>query len=130
MKLLFKKKWGTVKLFIATAVILFFSAGQTFAQTSFVISGIVTDTKGAPLQGASVLLKGTTIGTATDAKGMYKLTAPDGAGTLVITYTGYQLKEVVVNNLSTINITLSPEENALNDVVVTGYSKQSKRDVT
>jgi CO dehydrogenase/acetyl-CoA synthase beta subunit len=61
------------------------------------VSGRVTDENGASLPGVTVLVKGTTNGTATDADGRYKLTAPDN-GTLVFSFIGYATQEVPVGD--------------------------------
>ncbi|MEN0047579.1 MAG: carboxypeptidase-like regulatory domain-containing protein [Bacteroidota bacterium] len=65
------------------------------ALTAFVVvTGNVTDTEGTPLIGASVLVKGTTIGTVTDAEGNFSINVPDGENVLVISYTGYATTEI------------------------------------
>ncbi|KAA5542370.1 SusC/RagA family TonB-linked outer membrane protein [Adhaeribacter rhizoryzae] len=94
------------------------------------IKGKVTDEQGGGLPGVTVLLKGTTNGTTTDASGTYALNIPNGGGTLVVSFIGYQTKEVAINNQTTINITLSPDAKALEEVVVVGYGTQRKSDMT
>src|SRR5690606_15034178 len=84
------------------------------------VSGVVTEAEDSgPLAGVSVILKGTSIGTATDVDGRYSLTLPDGGGILQFSYIGFETREVPVNNQSVINIALSPDVTALNVVVVT-----------
>lgn len=100
------------------------------AQNVKEIKGIVTDDKGVPLQGASILLKGAKNGSNTNATGSYSITVADGSGVLVFSYSGYQNKEINIGNSATINVSLTPESKTLTDVIVTGYSTQSKRDVT
>ncbi len=99
------------------------------AQTIVDVSGIITDDKGLALSNASVVYKGTKSGTTTGNNGKYSFKM-DHAGTLIFSYSGYQSKEISVTSSQTLNISLVPNNNALNDVIVTGYSKQSKRDVT
>ncbi|GEO06052.1 SusC/RagA family TonB-linked outer membrane protein [Adhaeribacter aerolatus] len=82
------------------------------------------------MPGVTVLVKGTTNGTATDATGAYSLNVPGGTGTLVVSFVGYQTKEVAINNQSSINITLAPDAKALEEVVVVGYGSQLKKEVT
>lgn len=83
-----------------------------------------------PLPGVSVTLRGTTRGTTTDAQGRFALTVPDEGGTLVFSYVGYLAQEVSVGNRSSIEIRLSPDTQALGEVVVVGYGTQQARDVT
>ncbi|MFT2010575.1 TonB-dependent receptor [Pontibacter sp. 13R65] len=95
------------------------------------VSGTITGPAGEPLIGASVGLKGTTTGTTTDLDGTYSLTIPDEGGTLIISYLGYQTKEVrVAPGQGTVNIVLSLNANSLEEVVVVGYGVQKKSVVT
>jgi TonB-linked SusC/RagA family outer membrane protein len=94
------------------------------------ISGTINDEKGDPLPGANVLVKGTTIGTTSDASGSYSLNLTDGNAILVFSFIGYTSKEVAVNSQTRINVNLDPDVVSLSEVVVTGYGTQSKRDIT
>lgn len=95
------------------------------------IKGSVTDQiSGDALIGVSVSLKGSSEGTTTDGNGNYVLKAAQGSGVLVFSYIGYSNKEVPVNNRSRIDISLSPDQENLNEVVVVGYGTQRKKDVT
>ncbi|HWB24117.1 MAG TPA: SusC/RagA family TonB-linked outer membrane protein [Chitinophagaceae bacterium] len=102
---------------------------QSWAQ-SRLISGKVSDDKGAPIVGASVLAKGTQTGTATDADGAFKLNVPSGATTLVVSSVGFADKEVDISSTSTVQVSLTPVSTSLSDVVVVGYGTQRKKDVT
>lgn len=93
------------------------------------ISGTVTDFDGLPLQGVSILLKGTSIGTSTNAAGEYVLTL-DNEGTLLFSFTGYITQEAATSNQSVINIQLRPEEKKMEEVVVVGYGSQLKKNVS
>jgi TonB-dependent starch-binding outer membrane protein SusC len=97
---------------------------------SLPVKGKVSDDKGEGLPGVTVLVKGTTNGTTTDAAGTYSLNVPNGTGTLVVSFIGYQTKEVALNNQTTVNITLAPDAKALEEVVVVGYGTQRKSDMT
>ena len=66
------------------------------AQAQRTISGTVTDPDGSPLIGASVLVKGTSVGTVTDFNGHFSLNVPEGQNTIVISYTGYETQEVAL----------------------------------
>ena len=91
------------------------------------IRGKVVDSKGETLPGVSVRVKGTAVGTTTDAQGNFVLNAPDN-GTLVFSYIGYISQEVTVNGRSTINVTLVEDSQMLGEVVVTalGIERSSK----
>ncbi|MHC2992694.1 hypothetical protein OB13_14275 [Pontibacter sp. HJ8] len=93
------------------------------------ITGRVVDENNNGLPGVAVVLKGTTRGTSTDADGSFRLTVPDGTGTLVFSFIGYATQEVSINNRSTINISMAVDAKALQEVVVTGYTTQAKRDI-
>lgn len=99
--------------------------GYVQAQT---VTGTVSDGLG-PLPGASVLVKGTTTGTQTDFDGNYTIET-DSDATLVVSYIGFKTIEVPVDGQTTIDITLEEDASKLDEVVVTGYGSQSKRDVT
>jgi len=94
------------------------------------ISGKITDSEGQPLIGATVLVKGKTMGTATDLDGSFQL---DGLGeneTLVISYTGFQTLEVPVEGKTSFSITLYENALNLNEVVVVGFGTQKKVNLT
>lgn len=93
------------------------------------VTGIVTDSQGQALPGVNVYEKQTKKGTVTDANGRYSITIQDNAN-LMFSYIGYSTKEVPVNNKTVLNITLASESNDLDDVVVIGYQKIRKSDVT
>ncbi len=94
------------------------------------ISGRVTENNNQPLSGATVTVKGTSLATSTDADGRFTLRDVDSKAVLVITSVGYTTREVAVNNRSTINISLAVEDRSLNEVVVIGYGKQKRSDLT
>lgn len=95
------------------------------------VKGKVTDENGAGLQGVSVLAKGTSKGTGTDANGNFSLSVPNLNGTLVVSSVGYGSQEIAVNNRSAVNIRLtSGGGQALGEVVVVGYGSQLRKEVT
>jgi len=95
-----------------------------------IVTGKVTDTDGNPLPGASVVIKGTVQGTVTDADGAYSLSVPDGNTTLVFSFVGYASQEITVGSQRSINITMSEDARAIEEVVVIGYGSVRKNDVT
>ncbi|SDP59153.1 TonB-linked outer membrane protein, SusC/RagA family [Mucilaginibacter sp. OK268] len=98
------------------------------AQTKYKGKVIGSDDK-LPVVGASVRIKGTTTGSVTDVNGEFTLSLSPG-NTLVISYIGYQTTEVKVGTDANIRITLQAGNNSLNEVVVTGYGSQRKKDIT
>ncbi len=93
------------------------------------ITGTVVDSEGIPLPGANILEKGTTNGTQTDFDGNFTLEVEDGA-TLVISYIGFTRQEVAVDGQTSINVTLAEDAAALDEVIVTGYQTETKRETT
>lgn len=95
-----------------------------------VVSGTVTSSdSNEPLPGVNIIIKGTTIGTATDADGKYSIATEKGA-VLVFSFVGYASSEVTVGESTEINISLAPDLKMLGEIVVVGYSSQSKRSIT
>jgi TonB-linked SusC/RagA family outer membrane protein len=81
-----------------------------------------------PVVGATVRVKGSTIGTQTDVNGQFSLNLSPG-DVLTISYLGYQSQDVTVGAAETINVVLQAGSNTLNEVVVTGYTSQRKKDI-
>lgn len=98
---------------------------------SVYITGKITDQKGEALLGASIKLKGTDKGVVTNETGVFNLEdITHGTGTLIVSYIGFQSREVTIRNRSQINVSLTGEGSTLNDVVVIGYGTVKKKDVT
>lgn len=100
------------------------------AQNNRTITGTVTDDKGAPVPNASVIVKGTTLGTTTNANGTFTLSVPSNARTLVISAVGMGEREVTLTNATNYPATLSPTAGSMDEVVVVGYQTMRKREVT
>tara|TARA_R110002050_G_scaffold1281_5_gene9347 strand:+ start:8929 stop:11997 length:3069 start_codon:yes stop_codon:yes gene_type:complete len=94
-----------------------------------VVKGTVNDETGMPIPGASILLKGTTTGVASDFDGNFELKSPSD-GTLIFSYLGYKTIEESVNGRTTILVSLEPDLQALEEVVIVGYGAQKKSVVT
>lgn len=105
----------------ALLMALLFSVA-VFAQGNITVKGTVSNESGAA-PGASVVVKGTTTGTQTDANGKFSISAPAGS-TLVFSMIGYTSKEVKASAF--IAVTLAPSASALNEVVVVGYGQQKR----
>jgi TonB-linked SusC/RagA family outer membrane protein len=111
-------------------VMLVLSISQVMAQNSRTITGKVTDEMGTPIPSASVVVKGTTLGTTTDKEGSFSLKVPETAKTLVFSSVNFAAREVSIGKSSTVNVNLTPETSNLDEVVVVGYGVQKKKDVT
>ena len=93
------------------------------------VAGTITDENGEGLPGATIQEKGTTNGTITDVEGVYSLSVPEDA-TLIISFVGYQTREVQLNGRSVLDLSLEADVSALEEVVVVGYGSQKKSDLT
>ena len=113
-------------LFLVTLLLISFFTLQ--AQNAKSLTGTVFDEEGLPMIGATVQLKGSTMGTITDIDGKYALEAPANATTLVISYLGYQKKEVTITG-NYQETSLETDSNLLDEVVVVGYGTQRKSDI-
>ncbi|MBK5278647.1 MAG: SusC/RagA family TonB-linked outer membrane protein, partial [Bacteroidia bacterium] len=97
-------------------------------EVALVVSGRVTDETGAGFPGVNVLVKGTTIGTSTNSEGRYSLSIDDDNSILVFSAIGYLTQEVSVGSRTTIDLAMSPDVRALEEIVVTalGIERSSK----
>lgn len=105
---------------------LLFSAGMAHAQST--LSGQVTDESGSPIQGATVVVEGTTTGIFTDEEGRFRLQAPSGSENLTVSYIGYLRQSIPINGQSVINVTLVEDVMSIEEVVVTavGITREKK----
>jgi TonB-linked SusC/RagA family outer membrane protein len=94
------------------------------------VSGTVTDESGQPLPGVTVIVKGTTQGTVTNADGEYSITNIPEDATLVFSFVGMLTQEFTVGNLVEINVTMAPDAIGIEEVVAIGYGTMKKRDIT
>src|SRR5680860_389198 len=106
--------------------------GGNTIKTSFqqTVNGTVTDSKGVPLPGANIVEKGTTNGVTADFDGNFSLNIADENATMVVSYIGFATKEVEINGQSTIEVVLEQAAAGLEEVVVIGYGKVKKSDLT
>lgn len=93
------------------------------------VNGTVVDENGEPLIGVSVLVKGSTRGTVTDFDGKFSLSL-SGGEVLQLSYIGYQTQEVKVGNQTILKISLKPDNQVLDEVVIVGYGTQRVKDLT
>ena len=122
----------TTQLLLAT---LFFLTGYTQDAggkntSNRHISGVVSNQKGEPLTGVTIMVTGTKTGTVTDELGKFSISIPGGDVTLDVSYVGYQKQSVKVGSGNELNIILTELSDGLNDVVVVGYTTQKRKDLT
>lgn len=105
---------------------LLLSVGMAHAQTT--LSGQVTDESGSPIQGATVVVEGTTTGIFTDEEGRFRLQVPSGSDNLAVSYIGYLRQSIAINGQSVINVTLMEDIMSIEEVVVTavGITREKK----
>jgi TonB-dependent starch-binding outer membrane protein SusC len=94
------------------------------------VTGKVTDDKGEALPGATVVVKGTTIGTISDIQGVYSINVPSEESILIFSFVGYVSKEILVGKQSTLDVNLAQDVKTLEDIVVIGYAEIERKDVT
>ncbi|HYG37336.1 MAG TPA: SusC/RagA family TonB-linked outer membrane protein, partial [Cytophagales bacterium] len=111
---------------LVTIFSLLLSLKLAAQNTEITVTGTVTSSEDEALPGVSVVVKGTTTGTVTDTDGKYALTVPDTNGTLVFSFIGFTTEEVLINSQTKIDMSLFPNLEALDEVVVVGYTKQSR----
>ncbi|WP_080057888.1 SusC/RagA family TonB-linked outer membrane protein [Spirosoma aerolatum] len=114
---------------VQISFLLLMTAWGAYAQNQVVSGRVTSSDDGSGLPGVSVSVKGSTQGTLTDATGTYRLNVGTNA-TIVFSFIGFTTTEESVNNRSTINVVLKTDVRNLNEVVVTGYGQQIKRDLT
>lgn len=107
------------------------SPGNHFRIPDQTVTGTITDaTNGKPLSGASIVLKGGSQATTSNAEGQFSITVPNANAVLVISFTGFATQEITVGTNANLKISMQPSQSDLAQVVVVGYGTQNKRDVT
>jgi len=119
-------KMTAPRLWLAICLLL----TSTFALAQKSVNGKVTDANNQPVSGASVTIKGKSTGTTTDDQGAFTISVPDDNSTLVVSYVGFATQEFSVRGLTNLNVTLSNSQNSLNEVIVTGYTTQQRKNIT
>jgi TonB-linked SusC/RagA family outer membrane protein len=119
-----------MKNYLLTILALLVAVPLALAQQRTLTGKVVAAETNETLIGANILIKGTAKGATTNAEGNFTITLPDdNANTLIVSYVGYDSKEVSVKGLSNINIALEAGK-ALSEVVVVGYTSSRKQDLT
>lgn len=110
-------------------MLLLFLASNSLQAQGRRLTGKVSEALG-PLPGATILVKGTTTGAVTDANGDFTVTVPGNDAVLVISATGFETQEIPVGEETTVTVMLSESAASLNEVVVTGYTVDTRRQTT
>ena len=114
------------ELILLLFLVSFFSSNAQ----NFSVSGKVTDENGTPLDGATVLEKGTKKSTLTKQGGIFQLNVSSGKAKLVISFVGHEQQEIAVDNTANLSVSLKNSNDALSDIVVIGYATVKRKDVT
>ena len=118
----------TLTLFKKSVLSLMFLVGSLLtAQQS--VSGTVVDPAGVPLPGVNVVIKGTNTGVSTDFDGNFSIEADD-TDVLIFSFVGFKDQESTVGNNTSFSISLEEEASFLDEIIVTGYGTQTRREVT
>ncbi len=106
------------------------SGSTTSDTTALVLKGIVKDEKGLPVPGAVVQVVGKPIKVNTDPNGRFTISLPNKNSSIQVLFVGYATKTLKPGNQRELSIILTPSSQKLDDVVITGYSSQQKKDLT
>jgi len=126
------KKQNSLKvslwLFLSFLILLYFLPTSLYAQAG-VVKGIVKNENDQPIPGVSIMQKGANNATVSGNDGSFALSIPAGS-ILVFSHVGYAVREISVTGKDALNITLFVLESSMNDVVVIGYGRQQRKDLT
>lgn len=114
----------------ATAVLLLLTLLPTVGLAQRVVTGLVADENNAPMPGVTIVLKGSTKGTTTNAGGEFSLNVPGAQAVLDFSAIGYTTVSETVGNRSRLTVTMKPDVKSLNEVVVVGYGSQKRSTIT
>lgn len=119
------------KNLLSLLLLSFFALSSAFAQSRKITGSVTGSDDGKPIAGVTVKVTGTSVGTQTGVQGDFSLTVPAGAGSLTFTYLGYEPKTVKISATTTkLTVDLTQDSKSLNEVVVTGYGVQNKKEIT
>ena len=114
---------------VLSLLLLGFALSVTIAQQRTVTGNVTSEDQGA-LPGVNIVVQGTTQGAVTDGQGNFTISVSGDDATLVFSFIGYTTQAVPVGNQTTINLTLTPDVTSLDEIVVTAYATQKKKDLT
>lgn len=115
---------------IGRQIVLTNKAFSIPSDQTLTIKGKVIDSSGIPLPGVTVLVKGTTQGITTDADGNYTFSKVPSDATLVFSFVGMKTQEVLVGDQTSINVTMTEDTQAVDEVIVIGYGTTKRKDFT
>lgn len=115
---------------ICTFLCCMFLFPQVFAQQKTITGKVVNSKDNTPVDLATVSIKGTKVAVTTTANGEFSISVPSGKNTLVISSIGFAAEEINIANKESVQVSLKESTSSLNEVVVTGYSTQRKKDIT
>jgi TonB-dependent starch-binding outer membrane protein SusC len=110
--------------------LLLLTGSLAMAQTVQITGTVTSSEDNLPVPGASVFVKGSTVGVLTGADGKYALSAPSTSQTLVVSFIGFRTQEITIANRRSIDVVLEQDVFKVDEVVVVGYGVQKKREVT
>lgn len=119
-----------MKKLLQSLFIMMLCAFSAFAQDRTITGTVTSQDDKSPIPGVNVKVKGTQIGTSTDANGKFSISVPSPSSALEFSFIGYATQSKTITGTSAINIVLIPDSKSLSDVVVTGYTVQNKKDAT
>ncbi len=114
---------------VLSLLLLGFALSVTFAQQRTVTGNVTSEDQGA-LPGVNIVVQGTTQGAVTDGQGDYSISITGDDATLVFSFIGYSTQAVPVGTQTSLNITLEADVTSLDEIVVTAYATQKKKDLT
>lgn len=112
------------------SIMMLESSENEAAATEVAVRGKVSDEKGEGLPGVSIIVKGTSQGTTTDAGGAFQVNVPDKESVLIFSFVGYVSQEIIVGSRTSVDISLKPDEKSLGELVVIGYGTAKKKDLS
>lgn len=118
------------RLAIFLASMLFVGVQLIQAQTTRITGTVTSSEDGMPLPGVSVVIKGTSIGTATDVDGKYELNAPANSETLTVSFIGYVPQEIAIAGRAVIDVVMAPDTKQIEEVIVVAYGTTTKSSFT
>jgi TonB-linked SusC/RagA family outer membrane protein len=119
-----------MKKILLIFVLVLVAGAVALAQTVLIRGTVTSSEDGAGIPGVMISVKGTTIGTMSDADGNYTLNVPVGSKTMVFSYVGMKRQEVDIAGQTILNAVMEPETQMMEEVVVVGYGVQNRRDVS
>ncbi len=123
-----RKKLTLLRVCMICTLVLF--CNLLSAQQKSITGKVTNSTTGEPVSNSTIVVKGSTVGTQTDAAGNFTIAVPNANSKLVVSSVGYEPQEISVTGKDQIAVSLKTTTSTLSEVVVTGYTSQRKKDIT